>query len=137
MAERELHNSLEPHLQKVLAGKRLLVLQEILEDLEYPDKSLVSDIKKGFALTGWLPKSGVFPATTKRPSHSMEAAMRLAQGVNHSICKQVNPTGEDTLEFEVWRQTEEEISKDWTWIDENCDLERKLLAKRFGLQTDR
>ena len=132
--ERELHNSLEPHLQKVLAGKRLLLLQEILEDLEYPDKSLVRDIQKGFTLSGWLPKSGVFPAFTKRPSHSMEAAMKLAKGVNHSICKQVNPTGEDMLESEVWKQTEEEIAKGWTWLDEDCDLEKKLLAKRFGLQ---
>ena len=134
VAEHELHNSLEPHLQKVLTGKRLLVLQEILEDLEYPDKSLVSDICKGFSLTGWLPKSGVFPPATKRPSHSMDAAMRLAQGVNHSICKQVNATGDDNLESEVWRQTEEEIAKNWAWLDENCDLEGKLLAKRFGLQ---
>ena len=134
VAEHELHNSLEPHLQKVLTGKRLLVLQEILEDLEYPDKSLVSDICKGFSLTGWLPKSGVFPPATKRLSHSMDAAMRLAQGVNHSICKQVNATGDDNLESEVWRQTEEEIAKNWAWLDENCDLEGKLLAKRFGLQ---
>ena len=131
--ERKLHETLAPHLKQVLRGKRLLVFQEMLNDLGYPDKNLVQDICGGFKLSGWLPKSGVFPATLKRPSHNMETAKRLAKGLNHSICKQVAGTGDDSLEAEVWRQTEEEVEKGWTWFDEDCNLDDKLLAKRFGL----
>ena len=38
--EKLLHCSLEPHLQQVLRGKRLLVFQEMLNDLGYPDEKL-------------------------------------------------------------------------------------------------
>ena len=132
--EHALHESLDPHLKEVLKGKRLLVFQEMLNDLGYPDRDLVKDICKGFKLSGWLPKSGVFPANLKRPAHNVETAKRLAKGVNHSICKQVRNSGDDELNHEVWRQTEEEIEKGWTWLDNDCDTQSKLLAKRFGLQ---
>lgn len=132
--EKQLHQSLEPHLQQVLQGKRLLVFQEMLNDLGYPDNALVQDICKGFQLTGWLPKSGVFPPAFKRPAHNLETAKKLAKGVNHGICKQVASPSEDSLSSEVWRQTEEEVERGWTWFDNDCDVEAKLLAKRFGLQ---
>eukprot|EP00435_Cladocopium_sp_Y103_P021436 s594_g5.t1 len=111
---------------------------EILADLGYPDEHLVEHISAGFKLTGWLPESGVFPLSTKRPSHSLEAAHRFAKGVNHSICRQVGSNNNDKLDAEVWRQTLEEVEKGWAWIDEECDPSSKLLAKRFGLeQTDK
>eukprot|EP00435_Cladocopium_sp_Y103_P000001 s4526_g1.t1 len=136
--ERALHERLQPHLKHVLEGKRLLVMGEILADLGYPDEHLVEHISNGFKLSGWLPESGVFPLSTKRPSHSLEAAHRFAQGVNHSICRQVGNSNNDKLDEEVWRQTLEEVDRGWAWIDEECDSSSKLLAKRFGLeQTDK
>ena len=50
--EKLLHESLEPHLKGVLSGKRLLIFQEMLDELEYPDRNLVKDICAGFPLTG-------------------------------------------------------------------------------------
>ena len=132
--ERKLHESLEPHLQKVLRGKRLLVFQEMLNDLGYPDSTLVQDICKGFQLTGWLPKSGVFPPAFKRPTHNLETARKLAKGINHGICKQVASPGDELLDREVWQQTEEEVEKGWAWFDKDCNVMEKLLAKRFGLK---
>ena len=132
--EKLLHCSLEPHLQQVLHGKRLLVFQEMLNDLGYPDENLVQDICKGFKLSGWLQRSGIFPAAFKRPAHDMDTAKKLAKGVNHGICKQVAESPDDTLSQEVWKQMQEELEKGWTWLDSHCDLKTKLLAKRFGLQ---
>ena len=133
-AERDLHNNMEPHLQQVLHGKRLLVFQEMLNELGYPDDTLVQDICKGFPLSGWLPKSKVFPPAFKRPEHDMDTAKKTAKGVNHGICKQVAEPGDEALNEEVWKQTEEEVAKGWTWFDNACDVKSKLLAKRFGLQ---
>ena len=109
--EKLLHCSLEPHLQQVLRGKRLLVFQEMLNDLGYPDENLVQDICKGFKLSGWLQRSGIFPAAFKRPAHDMDTAKKLAKGVNHGICKQVAEPSDDTLSQEVWKQTQEELEK--------------------------
>ena len=59
--EKALHANLEPHLRQVLQGKRLLIFKEMLNHFGYPDKKLVDDIVAGFPLSGWLPKSHVFP----------------------------------------------------------------------------
>ncbi len=48
-------------LRSLLKGKRLLLLKEMLNDLQYPDTSLLDDILNGFPITGWLPKNNVFP----------------------------------------------------------------------------
>ena len=64
--EKKLHDGLEPHLKQVLQGKRLLLFQEMLDSLGYPDQDLVRDIVAGFPLSGWLPKSHVFPVGLTR-----------------------------------------------------------------------
>ena len=132
--EQVLHQGLEPHLQHVLQGKRLLLCKEMLQELQYPDTELVDTICSGFPLTGWLPRSQVFPACLKRPAHSVESACKLAKGVNKSILKQVTEQNDAELADEVWRQSMEEADKGWVWFDESGDLDGKILAKRFGLR---
>ena len=65
--EASLKERMPEYLKKVLAPKRLVLLQEILQSLGYPDKSLVKDIAEGFQLTDWLKPSGIFPGDVKRP----------------------------------------------------------------------
>ena len=96
-AEPEMQAGLDGHVREVLKGKRLLLLGEMLNSLNYPDKTLVEDLKRGFQLTGWIPRSGVFPQAMKRPERSVEAALRLARGVNKSIIKQVEASKDDEL----------------------------------------
>ena len=48
--EKQLHASLQPHLQQLLSGKRLLLLKEVLISLNYPDSTLVDEI----ASSSWL-----------------------------------------------------------------------------------
>jgi hypothetical protein len=133
-AERELHNGFAPHLKGVLVGKRLLPFNEILTALQYPDTELVDTICTGFPLTGWMPKSHVFPPHMKRPTHSLDAAKRPAKGVNNSIIKQVSEQADPELAAEVWNQSLDEVSKGWTWFDDESGMGGKILAKRFGLK---
>eukprot|EP00435_Cladocopium_sp_Y103_P062782 s463_g24.t1 len=51
-AEQQLHDGMPTQLKNILAGKRLLLWKEILQDLNYPDVAVVDDIMSGFALTG-------------------------------------------------------------------------------------
>lgn len=87
--ERDLHSTLEPHVAHVLKGKRLKLFKEILDHLSYPDSSLVDDLQGGFKLTGWLPRSGVFPQTMKKPDRTVDSALRAAKGLDKSILKPV------------------------------------------------
>ena len=134
MQERRLHENLEGHLKEVLAGKRLLLFKEILEELNYPDKTLVDEICAGFTLSGWQSRSNVFPSSLKRPAQSLESACKVAKGLNRNICKQVASSSDEALSAEVWELTQEELDKGWVWIDDNCKVENHLLAKRFGLR---
>ena len=52
-AEKQFKRSMPEHLQVLLQNKTLLLLREMLEELDYPDKDLVKDISVGFKLTGW------------------------------------------------------------------------------------
>ena len=132
--EQKLHAGLADHLREVLVGKRLNLFREILEELEYPDTSLVDEICAGFKLSGWLPKSHVFPAALKRPSHSMDSVKKMAKGLNKSICKQVETVADQELAEEVWQLTSEELDKGWAWLDNDCEVDEHILAKRFGLR---
>ena len=67
--ERELKASLSPTIAEVLKGKRPCLLETLLTEAGPEDLGLVDDIKKGFDLTGALPRSGVF--TQKFPLASM------------------------------------------------------------------
>ena len=70
----------------------------------------------------------------KRPAQSVEAAKKVAKGANHNISRQVANSVDESLADEVWSQTLEELEQNWTWLDENCDPAKHLLAKRFGLR---
>ncbi|CAL1164077.1 unnamed protein product [Cladocopium goreaui] len=56
--EKDLTDALDPEVARVLKGKRLLVLEEILNDIGFPDRHLVKDICAGFRITG-LPEKYV------------------------------------------------------------------------------
>ena len=70
----------------------------------------------------------------KRPEQSLESACKVAKGLNKNICKQVAAGLDDELAEEVWNLTQEELDKGWAWLDEDCCVEKHLLAKRFGLR---
>ena len=69
------------HARTILKGKRLQLWDEILRDLGYVD------IARGFDLTGWLRKSGVFAIGVRRPGFSRDTLLKLAKGLNQATLK--------------------------------------------------
>ena len=59
---------LESHLKGILKGKRLRLFETLLRGIDYPDKGLVQDMKRGFRLTGWLPDAQTRPSKVVPPS---------------------------------------------------------------------
>ena len=133
-AEQEFKQSLPEHQRHLLKSKRLLVFQEMLDELGYPDKHLVRDLAAGFPLSGWLEQTGVFPRSVKRPQYSVESLKVLAKGLNASILAQLeNADDSDETNQQAWKQTLDEIQKGYVWVDDSADPCRHALAKRFGL----
>ena len=121
------------HLRSLLRGKRLLLLKEILNELQYADTSLVDDILNGFPLTGWLRKSNVFPHRVRRPEYDLDTLKLLARGLNHSVKSQVSAMEVNEVTRSAWETTKEEIDKGWLWVDDDQSMDGKVVAKRFGL----
>ena len=121
------------HLRSLLKGKRLLLLKEILNDLQYPDTSLVDDILNGFPITGWLPKSNVLPHRVRHPEYDLETLKLLAKGLNQSVKAQVAAMEVSDVTLSAWEATKEEIEKGWLWVDPDQSMDGKVVAKRFGL----
>ena len=112
----------------------MLLLKEILSDLEYPDATLVDDLCQGFKLTGWLPKSGVFPGRIRHPEYDVPTLKLLAKGLNQAIYSQVKNMTKDDISISTWNTTLEEEQRGWIWRDPDQGLADKVVAKRFGLQ---
>ena len=125
---------LEPYAADILRDKRLLVLDEILRSLDYPDKTLVQDIAKGFPLSGWMPRSNVFPAGTRRPSFNVDTLKRLALGLNKATLKSLQQRQDEELEKGAWEETQKEISQGWLWEASDANLTACTIAKRFGIK---
>ena len=133
--EASLKDSMPEYLSTLLRPKKLLLLKEMLEELEYPDAKLVDDICKGFRLSGWLETTGVFPPCVKRPQYDLGTLLLLAKGLNKSIISRVE-SGDASSDIAktTWHQTLEEVEKGYVWFAEVPDPQSFVLAKRFGLQ---
>ena len=67
-AEDRLHEAMPPRIRRVMSGKRILLLKEILDEVGFSDPHLAGDLTAGFALTGILPDAPEFPASQLRPA---------------------------------------------------------------------
>ena len=126
--------SLPPHLQSLHKKKKLLLWAEILQSLDYPDKSLLKHIAEGFPISGWLPESNVFPKETRRPEYDVETVKKMAAGLNKAILQQTLNQDRDETVAETWRSTLEELEKGWVFLDSDAGYDSFLLARRFGLR---
>lgn len=64
-AEESLLQSMPDEKRKILECKRLKLLEKMIIDDGYPDKTLIEDIAQGFSLVGHAPSSsGVLPSKT-------------------------------------------------------------------------
>lgn len=133
--ETKLHESLSPHCATVLKGKRLLVLGEMLKEINYPDKHLISDIGHGFRVMGWLRDSGCFvKLPNKQPDMTVQALVSTAKGLNAAVLAKASTGSDDGLIQAAWDETQLELERGWIWKDSRSDFNGLSLTHRFGLQ---
>ena len=121
------------HLRHLLRGKRLAVWQSMLEHYAYPDVTLVEDIVSGFAVTGWLPDSGIFPKEFRPPSMDVSTLQAISKGVNQHVKAKVLAAACSELSGQTWEETTKELSEGWMELDKGGGS-NSAWAMRFGLQ---
>jgi len=127
--EKAFHERLPDHLKKILGGKRLLLWKEILQDLGYPDVSVVDDMISGFALTGWAPTTGIFRPDVRKPSLSVKQLVNMSPGLNASVLESILRTEPGEHDQFVWDETLSEVSKGW--LGESDEFGECFIARRF------
>ena len=137
--EEKLHQSVEPGLRKVLEGKQLLLLAERLEKINHPDKSLPEEIRRGFRITGKGSTSNVFDDFSREaPMTTDDLAARARLSVPSTL-KSTTSSGDQVLDQQVYRETQEEAAKGWIrgpiseaelWATNGGSI---AVTKRFGI----
>ena len=122
------------HVAALMKNKRLVLWGKMLQDLNYPDVDLISDIAAGFPLSGWMPKSGAFPPQVRQPVLTVDALLEGLDEFNARVMEQMCRRQEPELEEETWSETAQELEKGWVGEDPDQSWSNKCVARRFGIR---
>ena len=90
--EKELRDSLDPEVAKVLQGKRLLLLERIAQSIGWTDTSVFTELRRGFDLIGHHKHSGVFAYEPRPPVVTEADFLDAAQFLRPALLgKSVHP----------------------------------------------
>ena len=74
---------------------------------------VVDDVCKGFELTGWAPRTGVFRQNVRRPSLSVQQLVSMSRGLNASVLNSLATAAPSEHDQLVWDETLLEVAKGW------------------------
>ena len=139
-SDERIFNLMSADMQKVLKGKRLSALRTILQQIDYPDVSIVDDIIKGLALTGPVPISGVYPGKLRTASITTQQLRDGSKWTRKGMVARVRSSGDKEIDEKLWEEALEEKAKGW--LDGPFDEEQLLhkfagefvVSRRFGLR---
>lgn len=135
-SEKELHDRMDPHLQRVLGTKNILLFKALLQDMQYPDDKLADEMSAGFPLYGWLPGSGVFSGHVKPPELHPSALDKMAASFSKRAAASVKSSGDADHDLALWEATMSEVREGFVTgpYDECAVPKGALIVPRFGLQ---
>ena len=134
--EQKLHQSLPTHRRKILKGKRLLLMKEMLTELGYRDVTLVDDLISGFCLVGQTPEAAALPSTFQPALLSEDDLLHDCRAANLAILDSTRSSGDLELDSELWNKSREEVAKGWlAKVDDlQVALDNGRISKRFPLR---
>ena len=111
--EKQLHQSLDPEMAKLLEGKNLLVWKTLMEDTGFDDPTLFDELTQGFKLVGQAKASPQFPrgfSSMVQTPGELRLKSTWMRKANQAKCKS---SGRPELDALVWTQTLEERDAGW------------------------
>ena len=105
---------MDPQVEEVLAGKRLLLFKTMCEDAGVGDQTLFQELTEGFRLTGRMLESGQFPKKM-RPAAITVQQLRdssvWAKRMVFSSCKRV--AADPEIAQAVHQETLQQLQDGW------------------------
>lgn len=111
--EREDACTRPPHVAEVTKGKRLLLMQEMLQEIEYDDLQALQILRHGSTLAGEVEKSDIFLSQYKPCLMTMSQLCQDAQRRNQLILQMTKTSGDSTLDEQMLSETELELGRGW------------------------
>ena len=109
--ERDLKSSISSRIAEVPKDKRLCLLERLLEEAGHEDTGLVEDIKRGFDLTGALPRSGVFNQKFRPASMTCEDLRNVSNLSRDVLLESVQSSGDKEIGLSLLTATLKEVEK--------------------------
>ena len=109
--ERDLKSSISPRIAEILKDKKLCLLERLLEEAGHEDTGLVEDIKKGFDLTGALPRSGLFSQKFRPASKTCEDLRKVSNLSCDVLLESVQSSGDSETDLSLFAATMKEVEK--------------------------
>ena len=112
--EAELHAMMDRRVAKVMAGKNILVLVEMLHSIGFPTAGDVGHyLSTGFPVTGPFPPTGIFPLRSKEAEFSVTDLWSMAADIRQRVIGACGPSGDAVLDRKLFDITTEEVQKGW------------------------
>ena len=111
--EKALHSAMPSHRRKILEGKRILLLKEIIQDIQYPDPEIADLIANGFDLIGTSGGGNVLPQDFQPATLTAQDLEFHSVSSNKAIIFSTKSSGDEGVNQELWKKTQEEVEKGW------------------------
>ena len=142
--ELAIHEALQPHRKRVVAGKNFLLFDEMCKDAGVVDHGLLDLLLSGAPLTGESGVSNLFEAEDNLPAMSQAQLMKSSRWSRRMLAGRCPNSQVDEVARAVWQVTLDEVSRGWL---EGPYTEEQVASKlgplfiaspRFGLvQSDK
>jgi hypothetical protein len=107
--EAKLKASLDKDVAIVIKQKNILLWEEMLKSIDYPDMSVVSELRDGTDLVGCTPKTGLWPSKFQPASITLDELHDIACKERSCLSQQFAGVCEGALIEQVWNKTMEEV----------------------------
>ena len=133
-----LHAGLDPDVEKIVGGKRLIVFRELLETIDFPKaKDVFHYLSRGFPVAGDFPVTGIFPAGVREATMTIDDLKRAAKQNRAEVMAMTRSSGDAGLDRAVFDITMDEVAKGWlvgpVEIEDLDFLGEWTLSRRFGV----
>ena len=134
--EQALRSSMDPQVEKIVAGKRLLLFGELLEEYSFPDSSVIDELREGAHLVGEVPKTGMLPAKFVPAVMTPEGLKEQSRLLRPTLEASPKGSGDNEVDRQVWEQSLQEAKTGWISgpMPSSAVPETAPLARRFGLK---
>ena len=135
-SEEELKSQMDPGMARALQSKRILLFEEMVQSLGFPDGEVVSELKDGASLVGTVPLTNMLPSKFV-PALLSESMLSLQAPLVRSRFEGPSKgSGDPELDDSVWQQTLAEV--DSNWLEGPLGLDQvpisSPLSRRFGVR---